>query len=482
MSNISIKVIPADWLETTIEEILTPQEDGKLIHQGWSPRCHTVNAPEGEWGVLKTTAIQDGYYLEEANKWLPEDKEPKPRIEVKAGDLLMTNAGPRARCGITTLVRKTRSKLMISGKMYRMRFNEKYIHPKYIEACLRSDSVRREIDSRKTGMSESGLNLTQERFLSVPLILCPYSEQTRIVKKLDELLAQVDTIKARIDAIPTILKHFRQSVLAAAVSGKLTEEWRGSSDYLEVNEFLEIPVGWQILRVEDLVEYVTSGSRGWAKYYSDNGSLFVRSQDINTDELKIEQAAYVDLPEQAEGRRTKVQVEDILITITGANVTKCARVKIALEDAYISQHVALLRLSDSNASQFIELALKAENAGRKQLTDMAYGGGKPGLNLQNIKEVRFGVPSGVEQKLIVGKVGELFAFADQIEQRVKDAQSRINNLTQSILAKAFRGELVPQDPNDEPADVLLERIKKEREAAAKLVKAAKKVVKKKVKA
>ena len=189
----------------------------------------------------------------------------------------------------------------------------------------------------------------------------------------------------------------------------------------------------------------------------------------------INDAAYVSLPEGAEGKRTKIKKEDLLITITGANVTKCARVKIELADAYVSQHVALIRLNDAELSPFVEKALKAQNAGRKQLLGYAYGGGKPGLNLQNIKDVIIGIPSKEEQTEIVRRVEQLFAYADQLEQRVKDAQARVNHLTQSILAKAFRGELTAewraQNPElisgENSAAALLERIKAEREATAK---------------
>ena len=98
---------------------------------------------------------------------------------------------------------------------------------------------------------------------------------------------------------------------------------------------------------------------------------------------------------------------------------------------------------------------------------MAYGGGKPGLNLQNIKDVTFALPSQEEQTEIVRRVEQLFAYADTIEQQAKAAKERVDNLTQAILAKAFRGELVPQDPNDEPAAELLRRLQAERATAPK---------------
>lgn len=303
--------------------------------------------------------------------------------------------------------------------------------------------------------------ITQENLKKVKIGLPPLSEQTRIAQKLDALLAQVDTLKGRIDAIPALLKRFRQSVLAAAVSGRLTEEWRAALG----NE--EPLASWHETKLSELCALVTSGSRGWADYYSDSGAIFIRSQDINTDELDITDTAFVKLPESSEGKRTRVQVQDILITITGANVGKVARIKQELPEAYVSQHVALVRLQDSECSPFIELYLKDIGAGRGQLTELAYGGGKPGLNLSNIRDLAFVLPPKAEQTEIVRRVEQLFAFADQLEAKVATAQARVDRLTQSILAKAFRGELVPQDPNDEPASALLERIRAQRAAAPK---------------
>ncbi|MBD8483638.1 restriction endonuclease subunit S [Pseudomonas coleopterorum] len=290
----------------------------------------------------------------------------------------------------------------------------------------------------------------------------PLAEQTRIAAKLDELLAKVDTLKARIDGIPALLKRFRHSVFAVAVSGHLTEKWR-----LSLNTSKPL-ASWKNCKIGDISSLVTSGSRGWADYYSDSGAIFIRSQDINTDELEISDTAFVKLPDSSEGKRTRVQYQDILLTITGANVGKVARVKQQIPEAYVSQHVALVRLYKPEYAPFIELFLKDIGSGRGILLDLAYGGGKPGLNLSNIRDLLLPLPPIDEQIEIIRRVEQLFAFADQLEAKVTKAQSRIDLLTQSILAKAFRGKLVPQDLNDEPASVLLERIKVKRAVPPKV--------------
>ena len=335
------------------------------------------------------------------------------------------------------------------------------IHSSFLRYQLSESSFRDKLCSEVSGVGGSLTRAQPKKVATYPLVLPPFAEQTRIAAKLDELLAQVDTLKARIDCIPALLKRFRQSVLAAAVSGRLTEEWRRTHDIDEPE------VSWKAIELVEISALVTSGSRGWADYYASNGAIFIRSQDINTDELDTSETAFVRLPESSEGKRTRVQVQDILITITGANVGKVARVKQALPEAYVSQHVALVRLQRPELAPFVELYLKDVGSGRKKLTELAYGGGKPGLNLSNIRDLAFALPSLEEQTEIVLRVEQLFAFAEQLEAKVATAQARIDRLTQSILAKAFRGELAPQDPNDEPASLLLERIQAQRAAAPK---------------
>ena len=103
----------------------------------------------------------------------------------------------------------------------------------------------------------------------------------------------------------------------------------------------------------------------------------------------------------------------------------------------------------------------------EEIRKSAAGGAQPNLNLNKIREIQIDLPSLEDQGNIIDRVEQLFTFADQLEARLADARQRVDALTQSILAKAFRGELVPQDPNDEPASVLLERIAAQRAAEPK---------------
>ncbi|HOB99712.1 MAG TPA: restriction endonuclease subunit S [Verrucomicrobiota bacterium] len=353
------------------------------------------------------------------------------------------------------------------------------IIPEYIYRFLAQRHVRRAARDNFTGTAgQARVPTTFIEELEVPL--APLAEQRRIVAKLETLLGKVDACRQRLAKIPVLLKRFRQSVLAAACSGRLTEDWRemrttddtgkkpsvkSAKSVVENPVLFEaerdeaFPESWHVATLGSLTSLVTSGSRGWAKYYAESGSTFIRAQNINSDFLNLEDIAFVRPPASAEGLRTRIQQHDILVTITGANVTKSALVEQPIDEAYVSQHVALVRLKDIRLSKFVFHSIIGPAHGRKQLLAAAYGQGKPGLNLDNIHDVVVGLPPLAEQQEIVRRVEALFALADRVEARLQRAQAQVDKLTTSILAKAFRGELVPQDPNDEPAEGLLQRIR-----------------------
>lgn len=288
------------------------------------------------------------------------------------------------------------------------------------------------------------------------LPLPPLPEQKRIADKLDAVLARVDACRDHLDRIPAILKRFRQSVLAAATSGNLTENWR-------VDNGNEVDA-WRIAKGAEVFSFITSGSRGWAGYYADSGAIFLRigNLDHETIVLDLSEIQYVNPPEGAEGSRTRVQLNDILISIT-ADVGMVGLVSEPLGDAYINQHICLARPKVEYSPRYLAYFLASPTGGLGRLQYLSRGATKVGLTLGDIRELEFKLPSLEEQTEIVRRVESLFAYADRLEARYAAARAQAEKLTPSTLAKAFRGELVPQDPNDEPASVLLERIRAQRD-------------------
>tara|TARA_R110002095_G_scaffold215151_1_gene208653 strand:+ start:167 stop:1591 length:1425 start_codon:yes stop_codon:yes gene_type:complete len=459
--------LPKGWAFSEIQNLTSANG---LISDGDWIESKDQN-PNGSIRLIQLADIGDGDFRNKSNRFMSEDKATLLNCTLlEAGDVLVARMpDPLGRACLFPGIGQP-AVTVVDVCLIRVGTGSALTN-QLLKYWINSPSFRGLVLENASGTTRK--RITRKKLEKFEIPVPPLAEQKVIADKLDTLLAQVENTKARLERIPKILKRFRQSVLAAAVSGRLTESFRETDPYREIAERYLAPSEWDYFRLGGFTEFITSGSRGWAKYYSDSGSLFIRSQDINSDELDITDPCYVDLPKNAEGQRTKVQKNDLLVTITGANVTKCARVHFDLENAYVSQHVSLIRLNDTALAPFVELALKAPNAGRYQLLKSAYGGGKPGLNLKNIKDVQIALPKSEEMAEIVRQVDQLFAHADRIEQQVNKALARVNNLTQSILAKAFRGELTKQWRKDNPelisgensAEALLERVKAERAAS-----------------
>ena len=326
------------------------------------------------------------------------------------------------------------------------------IVPKFLFYQAQSHYFRSQLEDKSTATTISIVN--KGNFKKVNLNLAPINEQHRIVAKIETLFSELDKGIESLKTAREQLKVYRQAVLKHAFEGKLTAQWRAEKKAQD----------WKTSNLGDLLSFLTSGSRGWAEYYSSEGDIFIRAQNLKYDRLDLDDVAYVSLPEKSEGKRTIVQVGDILITITGANVTRTGYVKDELGDAYVSQHVALCRPVKELNTEFLYWYLIAEVAGRRQLNEFAYGAGKPGLNLNNIRSVKISLPAIVEQKLVVEKIREVLSVEEKMTSSIDTEMQRIETLRQSILKKAFSGQLVPQDPNDEPASALLARIQTEKDS------------------
>ncbi len=194
----------------------------KTLDQGWSPKCESNSAEsEDEWAVIKTTAIQAGFFLDYENKKLPSRLEPRGHLELKIGDLLLTRAGPRSRVGVACYVRKVRPRLMLCDKAYRVRLEPKKATPGFIELVLNSPRFVDALDDMKSGISDSGLNLTQKRFAELLIPLPTLAEQQQIVAEVEARTTAIDHLEGELDRQITRSNRLRQSALASAFAGTL---------------------------------------------------------------------------------------------------------------------------------------------------------------------------------------------------------------------------------------------------------------------
>lgn len=195
------------------------------LSQGWSPKCINQNSTDStQWAVIKTSAIQAGKFLEFENKILPDTLEPREQHEIKKGDILITRAGPRVRVGICCLVKKTRPKLINCDKVYRIELNQELVRAEYFEYVLNSPQILSEIEIMKSGSSDSGLNLTQKRFLKLEIPFCSKQEQHQIVREIESRLSVCDKIEESLKESLEKAQALRQSILKKAFEGRLLSE------------------------------------------------------------------------------------------------------------------------------------------------------------------------------------------------------------------------------------------------------------------
>ncbi|HTE39871.1 MAG TPA: restriction endonuclease subunit S [Steroidobacteraceae bacterium] len=328
------------------------------------------------------------------------------------------------------------------------------------------------------------------RSLEVPL--APRNEQKRIADKLDTVLARADACRERLDRVPAILKRFRQSVLAAATSGKLTEEWRdvakavGSGrdvvdadarakrlflandpalakkkstieSAIESSYVFDIPDAWVFNTWGVISEWITYGFTRPMPHV-EKGVLLVTAKDVRNFTLEFDRAEYTTEKAFSDlSDKDRPMIGDLLITKDGT-IGRAALVRTE-KSFCINQSVAVCWLRSTTMNKrYLEIVANAEFT-QSFILDKAKGMAIQHLSITDFAKCPVPVPSLPEQEEIVRRVEALLGYADRIETRYTTVRAQVERLTPALLAKAFRGELLPQDPSDEPASELLRKIR-----------------------
>lgn len=196
----------------------------RALDQGWSPKCEPEPAASGEWAVIKTTAIQPVEFIAGENKRLPPHLSPRPEIAIQAGDVLITRAGPRSRVAISCVVVEDHPRLMLCDKAYRLRVDQQRADPAYLTYMLNSPQCLGALEVMKTGISDSGLNLTQGKFLELPLPAFSKDAQVKIVDKVRIALTWIDRLTSEATSARSLIDRLDQAVLAKAFRGELVPQ------------------------------------------------------------------------------------------------------------------------------------------------------------------------------------------------------------------------------------------------------------------
>lgn len=300
----------------------------------------------------------------------------------------------------------------------------------------------------------------KEKIISVASL----NEQKEIVRTIESHLQLVDQIKSRLDALPKILEQFRQSVLASAVSGRLTEDWRERNHVLLSN--------WNDSKLLNFVEKPQYGS----STKSEKKGVIPVLRMGNIQNGKLDWTDLVFTSDESEIVKFNLKYNDLLFNRTNspALVGKTAIYK-GERPAIFAGYLIRVRCLDTLLPDFLNYSLNS-NLGKKYCWAVKTDGvSQSNINAKKLIEYPICVPMIKEQKEIVKRVENLFMLADQIESKIENAQERVNLLIQSILAKAFRGEFTAKWREDNPdlisgensAEALLKRIEEAKKAAKK---------------
>lgn len=433
----SIKSNLSNWRTVYIEDVFAEQENGVKLSQGWSPQCLKTPAPENSWGVLKTTSIQAGYFLESENKQLPHTLQPRKHLEVKEGDILITCAGPRNRCGVACLVKKTRKKLIISGKMYRFRANENIAMPEFIEMFLQTQRAWLAIDKMKTGGSDSGLNLTHSRFKKLEIPLPPLPEQHAIVSKIEELFSELENGKQQLQTALQQLKVYRQSLLKAAFEGKLTNK--------NVKDD-ELPEGWKWVMINDIGK-IKGGKRLPPKHqYSEYPTEYVYIMAGNLKDGTVKnKTTYIKEETYNALSNYKVTGGEVYITIVGACIGDAGVIPENIGKSILTENAAKIIDLKNIQNKYLSRWINSFNC-QLQIKRKILSATLGKLALNRIGTLELPLPPMKEQQLIVQELESKLTVCDKIEETITQSLQQAETLRQSILKQAFEGKLVEIAP------------------------------------
>jgi len=505
--------IPSSWLICNFGDIFN------ILGGNQPPKSEFSNSPQP--GYIRLLQIRDfesdkyPVYIKDSQKWR----------KCSDDDLLI------ARYGASLGRICTGKSGTYNVALVRVIFEKQFLDRSWVKCFLESQWFQAPL-FLVSRSAQSGFN-KNELFVR-PVPLPPLKEQKRIVTKIEALQTRSTAVKEELEAIKPLLNQFRQSVLASAFRGDLTKDWRSQNPDVEsaevlleririerrqrweeaelekmkakgkalkndkwkkkykepkpidTNGFSELPDCWCWIQVHELAadkprstQSGPFGSNLLHSEFQDTGILAIGIDNVLDGHFSLGKEHRISLEKYKELEKYTARPLDILITVM-ATVGRCCVVPVNLETAIITKHVYRVSSDQELVSPYFFMkALKGSRVVLSQIDKKIRGQTRPGINGQILKQLIIPIPPLDEQKEIVSRIESLFKLADNIEQQYQQAEVDLETLNQSILAKAFRGELVPQDPNDEPASVLLERIREERERAKTTAKKSKTKTKKK---
>jgi type I restriction enzyme, S subunit len=405
--------------------------------------------------VLKAGCANGGRFRESENKALPADVPPQPEFEIRAGDLIMSRANTRDLLGSVAYVACCRPRLLLCDKLYRLQLRHGAAVPRFLAYALSSDPIRYQLERSATGASDSMQNVGQDVVRGLQVACPAIALQNDVADFLDTKTAVIDALIAKKDRLIELLQEKRQALIMQAVTKGLDPSVPMKDSGVE--SLGVVPKHWRAVRLMHLVSVVTSGSRGWSEFFAETGALFLQSGNLDrTMSLDLTEQQHVTVPAGTEGARTSVCEGDILVCITGGLTGNVAWVSAPIGEAYVNQHLALVRPSPRLVHpEFAALVLHGA-PGQQQLTVAQYGL-KQGLALDDVKNVWLPIPPLDEQVAVARALREKLTAIGRLVATATLTVHRLREYRQALITAAVTGQLdIPQEAAPAPELVVRE--------------------------
>jgi type I restriction enzyme S subunit len=360
------------------------------------------------------------------------------RSRIKLNDIIIGKTG--ATIGKSGLNDKIEYGI-VSSSCLKISVDENKLLPHFFKYYVTSANFQNIILQTASGSTRDTINITPMANLEV--VIPTKEEQTKIALFLDTQTATIDQLIQQKEKLIELLKEKRQAVINEAVTKGLNQNEKMKDSGLEW--LGEVPKQWNLVQIRHLNKKVGSGvtPKGGAEVYTEEGVIFIRSQNVHFDGLRLDDVVKIDFDIHEKMSGSKVKYKDVLLNITGASIGRCCVVEIK-DEMNVNQHVCIIRPTPKILPEYLNLVLQS-NVGQVQIKLGTTGGNREGLTFEAIKEFVIPLPDLKEQEEILNAIQSSLNRYYELESLNSIQIDKMKEYRQSIISEAVTGKIDVRD-------------------------------------